>query len=149
MSKLFISHSSKDDASARARLVYEPATPGQREVASLQPWRFIAPIGPIEAEELRWYLEKYAVWPSRYFSDRARNVEENLVKWGQLLHAAALPGAPTANVMQAWARIDGHAGRRFSVHVDAMLEDGAPEADVAACASRIRQTSISSKAAGI
>ena len=27
-------------ASARARLVYEPATPGQREVASVQSWRF-------------------------------------------------------------------------------------------------------------
>src|SRR5215813_9334736 len=50
-------------ASARARLVYEPATPGQREVESKQPWRFIAPIGPLEVGELRWYLEKYAVWP--------------------------------------------------------------------------------------
>ena len=46
---------------------YEPATPGQREVASVQSWRLIAPIGPIEAGELRWYLEHYAVWPSHYF----------------------------------------------------------------------------------
>ena len=45
-------------ASARARPVYEPATPGQREVASERGWRFVAPLGPIEAEELRWYLEK-------------------------------------------------------------------------------------------
>ena len=60
-------------ASARARLVYEPATPGQREVASVQSWRLIAPIGPIEAGELRWYLEHYAVWPSHYFrTGRAR-----------------------------------------------------------------------------
>lgn len=51
----------KRRASARARLIYEPATPGQREVTSVQSWRFIAPIGPIEAEELRWYLEKYAI----------------------------------------------------------------------------------------
>jgi hypothetical protein len=51
-------------ASARARLVYEPAMPGSREVASAQSWRLVAPIGPIEAEELRWYLEKYAVWPT-------------------------------------------------------------------------------------
>lgn len=117
-------------ASARARLVYEPATPGQREVSSAQSWRFVAPIGPIETEELRWYLEKYAVWPSEYFRDRARKVEENLVKWGQLLHQAALPVAHTSNVMQAWARIDGDTGRRFSVQVDAMLEAGAPPADV-------------------
>lgn len=117
-------------ASARARLVYESATPGQEDVHSLVLWRFVAPLGPIEAEELRWYLEKYAIWPSEYFRDRARKVQENLVTWGQLLHAAALPGAHTGNVMNAWARIDGHAGRRFSVHVDAALEAGAPAADV-------------------
>ena len=34
-------------ASARARLVYEPATAGQPEVASAQSWRLIAPIGPM------------------------------------------------------------------------------------------------------
>ena len=119
-------------ASARARLVYEPARTGQPKVHTAQSWRFVAPIGPIEAEELRWYLEKFAIWPSAYFRDRARKVEESLVKWGQLLHAAALPGAHTANVMKAWARIDGHAGRRFSVHVDvdAALEAGGPTGDV-------------------
>jgi tetratricopeptide (TPR) repeat protein len=116
--------------SARARLVYEPAAAGQPHVHSAGNWRFVAPIGPIEAEELRWYLEKYAIWPSEYFRDRARKVEESLVKWGQLLYAAALPSAHTANVMHAWARIDGHVGRRFSVHVDATLEAGAPAADI-------------------
>ena len=120
-------------ASARARLYYEPTTPGQREVASAQSWRFVAPIGPIEAEELRWYLEKYAIWPSEYFHDRARKVEESLVKWGRLLHEAAMPVTHTANVLHRWARIDDHAERRFSVYVDvdAALEAGAPEADVA------------------
>ena len=117
-------------ASARARLVYEPATPGQPDVHSAQNWRFVAPIGPIEAEDLRWYLEKYAVWPTTYDQDRARKVEADLVKWGQLLHEAAMPLVHTANVMQAWAKIGDHAGRRFSVHVDATLEAGAPEADV-------------------
>ncbi|MBL8168187.1 MAG: tetratricopeptide repeat protein [Acidobacteria bacterium] len=117
-------------ASARARLIYEPATPGQPEVHSAQSWRLVAPIGPIEAEELRWYLEKYAIWPSDYFRDRARKVEENLVKWGQMLYDTALPAAHRENVMQAWARIADHAGRRFSVHVDASLEAGASEDDV-------------------
>lgn len=117
-------------ASARARLVYEPATVGQPHVHSRQSWRFVAPIGPIEAEELRWYLEKYAIWPSEFFRDRARKVEKSLVEWGQLLYEAALPVAHTANVMNAWARIDRHAGRRFSVEVDATLEAGAPSADM-------------------
>jgi len=119
-------------ASARARVLYQPATPGQPEVASLQTWRFIAPLGPIEAEELRWYLEKYAIWPSDYFRDRARKVEESLVAWGRLLHEAAMPVAHTTNVMQGWARIEDHAGRRFSIHVNAAVESGAPEADVIA-----------------
>lgn len=119
-------------ASARARLVYEPTTQGQREVASAQSWRFLAPIGPIEAGELRWYLEKYAVWPSHYFQNRARKVEDNLIKWGRLLHEAALPVAYTANVMQAWAQTSERAERRFSVHVDSALEADAGEADVRA-----------------
>ncbi len=121
-------------ASARARLVYEPATPGQREVASMQSWRLIAPQGPIETGELSWYLEQYAIWPSGIpvIQNRARKVEENLVKWGRELHDAAMPVAHTANVMQAWAKIDGHAGRRFSVHVDTTPEAGAPEAEATA-----------------
>jgi tetratricopeptide (TPR) repeat protein len=119
-------------ASARARLVYEPGTPGQPEVKSTASWRFVAPLGPIEAEELRWYLEKFAIWPSEYFRDRARRVEESLVKWGQLLYTTALPIAHTANIMSAWARIDGEAGRRFSVYVDVALEAGAPPSDAMA-----------------
>jgi tetratricopeptide (TPR) repeat protein len=34
-------------ASARARLIYEPATPGQSKVHSEKAWRFIAPLGRI------------------------------------------------------------------------------------------------------
>ena len=78
-------------AQAKAKLVYEPATPGQREVASEKTWRLTAPIGPIEADELRWYLEKYAIWPSEYFREHARKVEQHLLAWGRLLYQAALP----------------------------------------------------------
>jgi tetratricopeptide (TPR) repeat protein len=116
--------------SARARLIYEPATPSQPHVHSNQTWRLVAPIGPIEAEELRWYLEKYAIWPSHYFRDRARKVEENLVKWGQLLHEAAMPVEHRENVLRAWAKIGEDSDRRFSVYVDTALEAGAPEAEV-------------------
>jgi tetratricopeptide (TPR) repeat protein len=119
-------------SSARARLVYEPATAGQPTVHSTKSWRLVAPLGPIEVEELRWYLEKFAIWPSEYFRDRARKVEKSLVQWGQLLHNAAMPAVHAANVVNAWTRIDAHAGRRFSVSVDAAVEDGAPEAEVSA-----------------
>lgn len=126
----FIDEDGKRRATARARLVYQPATAGQREVASAQSWRLVAPLGPIEAGELRWYLEQYAIWPSHYFADRARKVEENLIVWGKLLHEAAMPAAHREEIMKAWEKISDKAGRRFSVHVDVALEAGAPEAEL-------------------
>jgi len=116
---------------ARARLVYEPATPGQREVVSAQSWRLIAPLGPIEAEELRWYLERYAIWPNPVAAERARQLEANLITWGRELHQAALPMAHTANVGQAWARLGERANRRFSVSVDTSLVAGATKEEEA------------------
>ena len=74
-------------------------------VASARSWRFVAPLGPIEAGELTWYLEKYAVWPSHYFRGRAKKVEADLETWGRQLHDAAMPVAHAANVMQAWAEL--------------------------------------------
>ncbi len=116
-------------ASARARLVYEPATSGQPKVQSEKNWRFIAPINHIEAEELRWYLEKYAIWPNEIFRQSAAKVEQNLIVWGRQLYAAAMPLAYRANVLHAWARIQDHAGRRFSVYVDTTLEANATAAE--------------------
>ncbi len=117
--------------SARARLVYEPSNPGQPKVFSPQSWRLIAPSGPIEAAELSWYLEHYAIWPSHYFRDRAGKVEADLVRWGRQLHDEAIPAAHSENVIDAWAKISEHASRRFSVYVDASLEVGTPDADAA------------------
>jgi tetratricopeptide (TPR) repeat protein len=117
---------------ARARLVYEPASAGQPEVVSEQMWRLIAPLGPIEAEELGWYLERWPVWPNPLVADRAKQVEANLIAWGQALHGAALPLQPTANVLQAWAGVEAGASRRFSVSVDDSLLLGSSEAENAA-----------------
>ncbi|MFZ0409868.1 MAG: CHAT domain-containing protein [Cyanobium sp.] len=114
---------------ARARLVYEPASAGQPEVVSEQSWRLIAPLGPIEAEELGWYLERWPVWPNPLVADRAKRVEANLIAWGKALHAAALPLQPTANVLQAWAGVAAGASRRFSVSVDDSLLLGSSEAE--------------------
>ncbi len=120
----------KRRAFGRARLVYEPAMPGQETVKSTQDWLIVAPLGPIEAEELRWYLEKYAIWPSEIFRNRAAQVERQLIGWGRALHDAALPPASTANVLQAWARIDERAGRRFSVYIDTRPIAGMAETDI-------------------
>ena len=86
---------------------------------SSQRWHFVAPIGPIEANELRWYLEQYAVWPSRVFAPRAAKVEADLQRWGRSLHRLALADPAAANVMQSWARVAAKSSRRFSVYVDA------------------------------
>jgi tetratricopeptide (TPR) repeat protein len=84
-------------------------------------------LGPIEAEELGWYLERWPVWPNPVLADRARKVESNLIAWGQALHDAALPLDHTANVLQGWAGVGEGASRRFSVTVDASLVSGASE----------------------
>jgi len=114
---------------ARARLVYEPASAGQPEVVSDQMWRLIAPLEPIDADDLRWYLESWAVWPNPLLADRAKQVEANLIAWGQALHGAALPLQPTANVLQAWAGVEAGASRRFSVCVDDSPLHGSSEAE--------------------
>ncbi|MEY4753561.1 MAG: hypothetical protein RJA44_1236, partial [Pseudomonadota bacterium] len=67
----------KRRARGSTRLVYEPADREKREVRSPKSWTFEAPLGPIEVEELRWYLETYAVWPSRFDDARVQRIEAN------------------------------------------------------------------------
>ncbi|MDZ7854977.1 CHAT domain-containing protein [Sphaerotilus sp.] len=122
----------KRRARGSARLVYEPADRDKREVRSPKSWTFEAPLGPIEVEELRWYLETYAVWPSRFDEERVKRIEANLVEWGRALHHAAMPADKAASVLQAWAQVGDGAARRFSVHVEPELDDGTPEADALA-----------------
>jgi tetratricopeptide (TPR) repeat protein len=121
----------KRRAAGNAQLIYEPATTGQRAVESDR-WRFNAPFGPIEAEELSWYLERWPVWPNPVVAGRARRVETNLKAWGQALHTAALPLEHTATVLQAWAGVGENASRRFSVSVDPSLVAGASAAETTA-----------------
>jgi tetratricopeptide (TPR) repeat protein len=110
---------------ANAQLIYETSS-GQGSVESDR-WRLIAPLGPIEAEELGWYLERWPVWPNPVLADRARKVEANLIAWGQALHDAALPLEHAAKVLQGWAGVGERASRRFSVTVDTSLVSGASE----------------------
>lgn len=131
----------KRRAVAHARLVYYPATPGQPPVASQQTWRLQAPLGLIEAEDLRWYLEKYAIWPGSAFAARKLEIERKLQYWGGLLYQQALQqlvagqdAAPTLcpttasmpalaseatrDVLAAWHALDAGESRRFSICVD-------------------------------
>ena len=113
----------KQRATAVATLCYIPAD-GSPRVESVR-YKFTAPLGPIEAEELSWYLERYIQWPSGYFEERARRVIEALPQWGRLLYDGVnVPAAHDA--LHAWKLVQ-NAERRFTVKVDKSLIEGAPQ----------------------
>ena len=102
-------------ATAIAELKFYP--PDRGRVVEGSRFGFIAPLGPIETEELAWYLERYSNWPSGVFQERAARVVEMLPRWGRLLHNA-LPAGDDA--VAAWFRRQ-DAERRFTIKVDKSL----------------------------
>ena len=111
-------------ATATAKLVYEPpSSSGERRTESTSRFRFTAPLGPIETEEIRWYLEKYHRWPSGVFQERARRVEAKIEVWGKLL-AEPLLAEICRDPFEAWKETSGDVERRFSVLVDDALIEG-------------------------
>ena len=121
----------KREATATATLVYQPAHYAARQVESSR-YFFTAPLGPIELDELRWYLEEYALWPTGVFKERAERIEAQLPQWGRALYQAAL-GAPAAqDALTAWRQVADSVERRFSVWVDSELPADSREEDQAA-----------------
>ena len=118
----------KRRATATAILKYCP--PDGSDAVEGERFRFTAPLGPIEAGELAWYLERYINWPSGVFLDRAHRVEEALPRWGQaLVPQGFLPAFAQASASPA--------ERRFTIKVDKRLMAGSEperqkEADEAA-----------------
>jgi tetratricopeptide (TPR) repeat protein len=112
-------------ARATAELAYIPGEKGKLEVKSKERFMFTAPIGPIESEELTWYLERYYTWPTGVFKQRAKKVEEQLPKWGKALYDAVLNDDSVRNVLIAWEGAQLKAGRRFTVFMDSRLIKGA------------------------
>ncbi|MEE8292718.1 MAG: CHAT domain-containing protein, partial [Candidatus Tectomicrobia bacterium] len=94
-----------------------------REVES-RPFTFTAPLGPIEADDLRWYLESYYLWPTGVFKERADRIEGQLSRWGQDLYQAALEAMSAQDPLNAWQQAADGAERRFSVLVDSALPEG-------------------------
>ena len=120
----------KRRAKAVAQLVYEPADKSAREVESKR-FNFTAPLGVIEAEDLRWYLEEYYVWPIGVFKERAGRIESQLPRWGQDLYQSALASPVSQEALTAWQKAGSDGERRFSVFVESDLPDGASEEDQA------------------
>ncbi len=115
-------------ATAMAALIYQPpnGAPARRSVQ----YRVTAPLGPIKAGELTWYLERYAIRPSEPFQRRAREVEAALPRWGQALWVVLQASPSTAEPLNAWqARHAAHdrSQRRLSVLVEERHLEGADE----------------------
>lgn len=95
-------------ARATAKLIYEPAQPERPPMESRR-FTFTAPLGPIEAADLRWYLESYYLWPVGVFRQRAAEVEGKLSTWGRALLTAV---ERDSNVLGAWERAGGEGAER-------------------------------------
>ncbi len=106
-------------ATARARLTYRPADRSRKVMSRW--FDFVAPLGPIEVDDLAWYLERYSAWPSEVFQRRAKEIEDKLPEWGQELYRAMAP-EKAKDALDGW-RGAGDASRRFSVVVEVDEED--------------------------
>ncbi|MFB0534075.1 MAG: toll/interleukin-1 receptor domain-containing protein [Anaerolineae bacterium] len=114
-------------AAAEAQLICCPADRSERDVESDR-FLFKAPLGPIEAEDLRWYLEKYCLWPiGQVYEERAAKVEASLPAWGQLLYQAVAEKRSVQEALRPWETLPKGVERRFSIFVDARLLEGSPE----------------------
>ena len=120
----FTKHKDVQRAKATATLVFQPADPGERPIHS-QRYTVTAPLGPIELEEIRWYLEDYFRWPVGVFRERAKRTEAALPGWGRDLYQAAVGAVAAQEALNAWLATTNH--RRFSIWVDAKPPEGAGE----------------------
>ncbi len=109
---------------ATAELTYIPASPDKPNVVCREPFSLTAPIGPFEINELKWYLERYFLWPTSTYKTRAMNVESKIPQWGLKLYRQAAPDDICANVMDAWGSVDSKTECRLTVFADSQLVKG-------------------------
>lgn len=111
----------KRQVTATATLTYSPADRTARPVESRR-FTFTAPLGPIDMDDLRWYLESFHLWPTGVFRERAERLEAQLPRWGEQLYQAVVATPGAQQVLDAWQQAG--AARHFSVLVDSDLPDG-------------------------
>ena len=116
---------------ATATLAFYP--PGATEPTVESPeFRFTAPLGKIEAGDLRFYLERYFLTPFGEFSKRARRIEEQLPEWGQdLWDSLGAEEYERTKAVRDWQALATTAQRRFTVQAPTRkrLRRTASEAD--------------------
>jgi hypothetical protein len=100
---ILVTEDGKRRVTATATLEYVPATPGARGAKGRR-FTLTAPLGPIEVDDLRWYLESYWQWPTGPFQQRARRIEEQIPKWGKELYQASVGDPEASTALNDWHR---------------------------------------------
>ncbi len=103
----------KTNLTARATVTWKPP---EGEPVYGRSFDYLAPIGKIEIDELRWYLERYYIWPAGLSKQRAQRLEDQLPFWGQSLMKAMLDRDESRKAHTAWENSGGD--RRISVNVE-------------------------------
>ena len=80
--------------------------------------RFASPVGIVETDELRWYLEVYPGWPLGVFRERAMGIEGRLRAWGGELYGATLGREEHAGIVAAWRRAADEGAASLTVRLD-------------------------------
>ena len=113
---------------ADARLVFEPAKGGRR--LESEPFDFISPLGPIEADELKKYIEEYPRYPFfELYEKEAGAIADKLPVWGRQLLAAL---TAETGVLDEWLKHADATERRFSIKMDHRLPKSATDEERAA-----------------
>jgi hypothetical protein len=98
-------------------------------VTRCEPFPFVAPLGLLEADDIKWYLESYYIWPVGLFKERAERIEQQFPVWGEKLLAilTATPSAQT--IVQQWLDSSVEHEPVISLHIPS---EDTPEARTAA-----------------
>ncbi|MEL6593337.1 MAG: toll/interleukin-1 receptor domain-containing protein, partial [Bacteroidota bacterium] len=112
--KILIIDTGARRVNATAELIYKPADDARPEVKSKR-FNFTAPIGLLETDEIKWYLEDYYLWPTELYQERARTIEGRLPEWGEELYKSIRQSESARNTLSAWEHSEEKSRRRFSI----------------------------------
>lgn len=124
---------------ATATLAFYPPD-ATAPVAESPEFTLTAPLGKIEAGDLRFYLERYFLTPYGPFAERARSVETRLPEWGQDLWDALATREPGHDApVQAWKNLAAQTDRRFTIEAPPAAKLSRKATDVEKAAHRAGQ----------
>ncbi len=100
---------------ASARLAYYAPDSTEPPLLS-EPFPFTAPLGKIEADDLRFYLERYLITPFGTFTERKERIETQFRTWGmELFKALDLLSEAHKPLFLAWSSEAQSSQRRFTI----------------------------------